>query len=73
MYSDKTVIQNLLRDTDIAGLDVAVEGVHFFNECEPRILEPEPEERIIKTACRACIANCGVLAHVKNGRVVKLE
>jgi anaerobic selenocysteine-containing dehydrogenase len=29
--------------------------------------------RIVKTNCRACIANCGVLAHVKNGRVVKLE
>ncbi len=73
MYNDKTVTQNLLRDTDIVGLEAAVEDIHFFNECEPRILDPEPEERIIKTACRACIANCGVLAHVKNGRVVKLE
>ncbi|MDF3001121.1 MAG: bisC [Bacillota bacterium] len=27
----------------------------------------------IKTNCRACIQNCGVIAHVKNGRVVKLE
>jgi len=30
-------------------------------------------ERVIKTACRACIANCGVLATVKNGRVVSLK
>ena len=29
--------------------------------------------RVIKTACRACIANCGVLATVKNGRVVSLR
>lgn len=29
--------------------------------------------RIVKTNCRACIANCGVLAHVKDGRVIKLE
>jgi len=29
--------------------------------------------KIVKTNCRACIANCGVLAHVKDGRVVKLE
>lgn len=29
--------------------------------------------KIIKTACRACISNCGVLATVKNGRVVHLE
>ena len=27
----------------------------------------------IRTACRACIANCGVIATIKNGRVVKLE
>ncbi len=29
--------------------------------------------RVVKTACRACIANCGVLATVKNGRVVSLR
>ncbi|MGL5436152.1 MAG: molybdopterin-containing oxidoreductase family protein [Lachnospiraceae bacterium] len=27
----------------------------------------------IKTACRACISNCGVIATVKNGRVIHLE
>lgn len=32
-----------------------------------------PKTGIIKTNCRACIANCGVLAHVRDGRVVKLE
>ncbi len=31
------------------------------------------ETKIIKTSCRACIHNCAVLAHVRNGRVVKLE
>ena len=29
--------------------------------------------REIKTACRACIANCGVIATVKDGRVIKLR
>lgn len=29
--------------------------------------------KIVKTSCRACIAACAVLAHVKNGRVIKLE
>lgn len=33
----------------------------------------EEETKIVKTCCRACIHNCGVLAHVRNGRVVKLE
>ncbi len=31
------------------------------------------EVKVVKTACRACIANCAVLAHVKDGRVIKLE
>ncbi|MDL2060209.1 molybdopterin-dependent oxidoreductase [Mesosutterella sp. AGMB02718] len=29
--------------------------------------------KIVKTCCRACIHNCGVLVHVRNGRVVKIE
>ena len=33
----------------------------------------DDEVKVIKTCCRACIANCGVLAYVKNGRVIKLE
>ncbi|MCF0143148.1 MAG: molybdopterin-dependent oxidoreductase, partial [Parasporobacterium sp.] len=47
-------------------------GTNFFERVEPYEVNLE-EEHIVKTACRACIANCGVLAHVKNGRVVKLE
>ena len=46
----------------------------------PALLEPghrpdadDGTEKIVRTCCRACIANCGVLAHVKNGRVIKLE
>jgi len=33
----------------------------------------DKDTRQVKTACRACIANCGVIAHVQGGRVVKLE
>ena len=36
------------------------------NQCDEGIKK-------IKTSCRACIANCGVIATVKNGRVIKLE
>lgn len=35
--------------------------------------EAEGEEQLIHTSCRACISNCGIIAHVKDGRVVKLE
>ncbi len=31
------------------------------------------ETRIVKTSCRACIHDCAVLAHVRNGRIIKLE
>ena len=31
------------------------------------------DTQIITTACRACIHNCGVRAHVRNGRVIKIE
>ena len=31
------------------------------------------EETVVCSSCRACISNCGVLVHVKNGRVVKIE
>lgn len=31
------------------------------------------ETKIIKTSCRACIHDCAILAHVRNGRIVKLE
>ncbi len=31
------------------------------------------EEKIYKSACRACIASCGVLVHVRDGRVIKIE
>ena len=27
----------------------------------------------VRTSCRACIANCGVIATVRNGRVIKLK
>ncbi len=31
------------------------------------------EEKLVKTSCRACIASCAVIAHVRDGRVVRLE
>lgn len=31
------------------------------------------ETKVIRTACRNCTGRCGVLAHVQNGRVVKIE
>ncbi|MDR2400487.1 MAG: molybdopterin-dependent oxidoreductase [Deferribacteraceae bacterium] len=33
----------------------------------------EPQTRVVKTNCRNCTGDCGVLAHVRDGRVIKLE
>ena len=57
----------------ISGLEAVTAKRRYLTKCEPKVMEIDDEEKIVKTACRACIANCGVLAHVKNGRVIKLE
>ncbi|MBR2836164.1 MAG: molybdopterin-dependent oxidoreductase [Coriobacteriales bacterium] len=40
---------------------------------DPAKADEAEEEQIVCSSCRACISNCGVLVHVKNGRVVKIE
>lgn len=58
-----------------AGLSDAVPERGFLKRCAPKAQPPEgsDEVKVVKTCCRACIANCGVLAYVKNGRVIRLE
>ena len=56
----------------IPHLASALDGVSTLTHCEGCPAEKDGT-RVIKTACRACIANCGVLATVKNGRVVSLK
>ncbi len=34
---------------------------------------PETNTQIIKTACQASHSECGVLVHVKDGKVTKIE
>ena len=65
--------KNFFSSLEISGLDQVTAKRRYLTKCEPKVMKIDDEEKIVKTACRACIANCGVLAHVKNGRVVKLE
>ena len=62
-----------LKLINVKGMEEAAADKTFFDSCEPQTIAVTEEETVIATACRACIANCGVLAHVKNGRVVSLE
>ena len=57
----------------ISGLDSVPDDDHALESCAPCQKCSEDGTRQIKTACRACIANCGVIATVKNGRVVSLK
>jgi anaerobic selenocysteine-containing dehydrogenase len=47
--------------------------VSSFIAVDPACAAEDPEVEIVPTSCRACISNCGVLAHVRNGRVIKIE
>lgn len=58
---DKTIPIGLIEDAKAAGAAAKVEA------------SAGGDTKIVKTCCRGCIQNCGVLAHVRNGRVVKLE
>ncbi len=60
-----------LRDIAIDGL-AALAGEPALKPCQGET-GGDGGVRVVKTACRACIANCGVLATVKNGRVVGLR
>jgi thiosulfate reductase/polysulfide reductase chain A len=45
----------------------------FWGLDAPRAAEPATDgDRIVPTFCELCFWNCGVLAHVKDGRVTKL-
>jgi len=57
----------------LKGIEKAAEDKTFFDFVEPQVVEVSDEEKIVPTSCRACIGLCGVLAYVKNGRVVRLE
>ncbi len=68
--------REFLKATAVTGAAAAfypskMSGLKQLLPSEKRTLADEV--KIVKTSCRACIHNCGVLAHVQNGRVIKLE
>ena len=66
-------IDNFYRATNIQNLASAASPEHQLTSAAPGSESPDNEVKKIRTSCRACIANCGVIAHVRNGRVIKLE
>lgn len=44
-----------------------------FVKADPALAEESGEEQVIPSSCRACIQNCAVLVHVRNGRVIRVD
>ncbi|MGG0717236.1 molybdopterin-dependent oxidoreductase [Robertmurraya massiliosenegalensis] len=66
--------RSFLKATAITGMTAAVGGSQVLKQSNKVKAETSSSEtKVVRTCCRACIARCGVLAHVKNGRVIKLE
>lgn len=58
-----------------AGAATVLAGTASSNlvETEPAFAADTREIKKIQTLCRACLNNCGAIAHVQDGRVIKLE
>ena len=67
--------RDFLKATAVTGIAAAVGGSVYegLTRLESVKAATNSPTKIVKTSCRACLADCGVLAHVKDGRVIKLE
>ncbi len=63
---------NFVNATKIDGLDSIIGSQNLFTKAVEDDNSSDDIKKV-KTCCRACIANCGVIATVKNGRVIKLQ
>lgn len=68
--------RNFLKATSAAGMTAALGGLALTGLTDDPTkahADETGETKIIHTCCAGCVGRCGVLAHVQNGRVVKLE
>jgi anaerobic selenocysteine-containing dehydrogenase len=69
MFATKINRRDFLKIT--AGV---IAGGNLNEALVPKVaVAAESAVKIVRTACRNCTASCGVLAHVRDGRVIKLE
>ena len=52
---------------------LGISAADSLTAVDPAHADEASDVKIVKTSCRACIASCAVLAHVRDGRVVKIE
>ncbi|GAB1535383.1 molybdopterin-dependent oxidoreductase [Geovibrio sp. ADMFC3] len=66
--------RDFIKATVVAGTAVSVSSLTNTGLTASKAHAAENDgTQIIRTNCRNCTADCGVLAHMKNGRVIKLE
>ena len=73
MEEQKTNKKCFLDATNVGGIASALDGSDGLVRNELPQDDVSSSIKTVRTCCRACISNCGVIAHVKNGRVIKLE
>lgn len=73
MVSTNMTRRSFVKSAAVAGAATAlgVEAANCFSPSDKAWAEGEVTEA--RTSCRACIANCGVIAVVSNGRVIKIK
>ena len=67
--------RNFVKLGAFAAAATAMSGVAGSNlmHVEPAIAAESSETHKVRTICRACLNNCGMIAYVRDGKVVKLE
>ena len=45
--------KNFFSSLEISGLDQVVAKRRYLTKCEPKVMEIDDEEKIVKTACRS--------------------
>lgn len=65
--------RDFLKATAVAGTMVSIGSLASSSLVPSAQAATVSGTKIVRTNCRSCTADCGVLAHVKDGRVIKLE
>lgn len=76
MKDFKLTRRSFLKATAIGGITTAISGSFKSNYNKAKAAgktADTADTKIIRTCCRGCIGKCGILAHMKNGRLIKLE
>lgn len=67
--------RGFLKEAAAAGVFAAAAGSFTSNfvDVGEAAAAAQDDERTVKTSCRSCIGDCGVIVTVRNGRIVKIE